>query len=77
MTGCGAIHRNQAVHRAGLGPTTYPGPTTSQPAGQGRSTAPWVLGGATACVVLALVTAGLVMAAAGTDQSSSSRHAVS
>ena len=54
---------------AGAGPV----PTAYQPAGQGRSTAPWVLGGATACVVLALVTAGLVMAATGTDQSPKTR----
>jgi putative serine protease PepD len=37
---------------------------------QGRSTGPWILGGATACVVLALVAAGLVMAATSTEQSS-------
>ncbi len=46
------------------------GAATYQPPTQGRSTTPWVLGGATACVVVALVTAGLVMMATGTDQSS-------
>ena len=40
-------------------------------ADQGRGTSPWIIGGATACVVVALVAAGLVMVAAGTDQSSS------
>ena len=37
---------------------------------QGRSTGPWILGGAAACVVVALVAAGLVMVATGTEQSS-------
>jgi putative serine protease PepD len=36
---------------------------------QGRSTGPWILGGAAACVVVALVAAGLVMVATGTEQS--------
>ncbi|MGA3147419.1 MAG: S1C family serine protease [Acidimicrobiales bacterium] len=74
----GWIHPDDRLWRhpseAGRDPARAgPVPTASQPAGQGRSTAPWVFGGATACVVVALVTAGLVMAATGADQSPKSR----
>ena len=59
-------HPSEAGRAVGTGA----GPVAYGPFNQGRSTGPWLFGGATACVVVALVTAGLVMMASGTDQSS-------
>ena len=55
---------------SGRSPAQVTSGLTDHGVDQGRSTGPWILGGAAACVVVALVAAGLVMVATGTDQSS-------
>ena len=54
----GPILRRAGGHRRGHRAARQPG----------RGSGPWIIGGATACVVVALVAAGLVMVANGTDQ---------
>ena len=61
------VGRNTAAGPARMAVATGP------PANQARS-GPWIIGGATACLVVALVAAGVVMVATGTDQHGSEQH---